>query len=98
MRNKKSNIDIPITKGIIPITNYDQLNYFSKTCGAEIPDWILNKLNLYKNDLNSLKEFGEDVVSEMNLKLKDNGVSSFHFYCLNKAEPTLSIVKKLLKN
>ena len=95
MRNKKSNIDIPITQGIIPITNYDQLNYFSKTCGAEIPDWILNKLNLYKNDLNSLKEFSENVVSEMNLKLKDNGVSSFHFYCLNKAEPTLSIVKKI---
>ena len=42
-----------------------------------------------------LKEFGEDVVSEMCLKLKDNGVSSFHFYCLNKAEPTLSIVKKI---
>ena len=92
---QKRNIDIPITPGIMPITNYDQLIYFSKTCGAEIPAWILNKLKLYKNDLNSLKEFGEDVVSEMCLKLKDNGVSSFHFYCLNKAEPTLSIVKKI---
>ena len=92
---QKRNIDIPITPGIMPITNYDQLMHFSKICGAEIPAWILNKLKLYKNDLNSLIEFGEDVVSEMCLKLKDNGVSNFHFYSLNKAEPTMSIVKRI---
>ena len=30
-------IDIPITPGIMPITNYRQLSRFSEMCGAEIP-------------------------------------------------------------
>jgi len=93
---QKRNIDIPITPGIMPITNYEQLINFSETCGAEIPAWILNRLKLYRHDPESLKEFGQDVVSEMCLNLKENGVNSFHFYSMNKAEPVLSISKILI--
>ena len=34
---QKRNIDIPITPGIMPITNFEQLIDFSKICGTEIP-------------------------------------------------------------
>jgi methylenetetrahydrofolate reductase (NADPH) len=40
------------------ITNYTQLVRFSNMCGAKIPSWILKKLELYQDDLDSLSAFG----------------------------------------
>jgi methylenetetrahydrofolate reductase (NADPH) len=93
---QKLGVDIPIIPGIMPITSYDNLINFSTNCGAEIPSWILNRLKLYRNDAESLEEFGEDVVSEMCLKLKAGGVKNFHFYSMNRVEPVLSIAKRIL--
>ena len=93
---QKRNIDIPITPGIMPITNFEQLIDFSKICGTEIPTWIFNRLKLYRNDSESLKSFGQEVVSQMCLNLKANGVNSFHFYSMNKSEPGLSIAKAII--
>ena len=93
---QKLGVDIPIIPGIMPITNYDNIINFSKNCGAEIPSWILNRLKLYRSDTKSLKLFGEDVVSEMCLKLKAEGVKNFHFYSMNRVEPVLSIAKRIL--
>ena len=80
----------------MPITNFEKTIKFSKSCGAEIPAWILNHLVLYKNDIEGLKEFGQDVVNEMCLKLKENGVNSFHFYSMNESQPVLSLSKNLM--
>ena len=93
---QKLGVDIPIIPGIMPITNYDNIINFSKNCGAEIPSWILNRLILYRYDSESLKDFGQDVVSEMCLKLKAGGVKNFHFYSMNRVEPVLSIAKRIL--
>ena len=92
---RKYAVDIPIIPGIMPITNYKQLAIFSKNCEAEIPAWILNKLKSYKNDINSIREFGLDVVSEMCLQMKARGVEHFHFYTMNRDNPTISILKNI---
>ena len=88
-------VDITIVPGIMPITNYEQLARFSKICDADIPKWILNRLEMYQDDKESLKAFGLDVVSEMCLQMKDRGVCDFHFYTMNRNEPALSIIKNL---
>jgi len=93
---QKFGVDIPIVPGIMPITNYEDLISFSKMAGAEIPSWIMNRLQLYKDDKESLKAFGQEVVSEMCLKLKAGGVKDFHFYSMNRTEPVLSIAQNIL--
>jgi len=92
---QKCGVDIPIVPGIMPITNYENLMNFSKIAGAEIPSWIMNRLKIYKDDKESLKSFGQDVVSEMCLKLKAGGVKDFHFYSMNRIEPVLSIAQNI---
>ena len=79
----------------MPITSYEKLISFSKMAGAEIPSWIMNRLQLYKDDEESLKAFGQEVVSEMCLKLKAGGVKDFHFYSMNRIEPVLSIAQNI---
>ena len=88
---QKCGVDIPIVPGIMPITNYENLMSFSKMAGAQIPTWIINRLKIYKDDKASLKAFGQEVVSEMCLKLKAGGVKDFHFYSMNRIEPVLSL-------
>jgi len=92
---QKFGVDIPIVPGIMPITNYEDLISFSKMAGAQIPSWIINRLKIYKDDKESLKAFGQEVVSEMCLKLKAGGVKDFHFYSMNRIEPVLSIAQNI---
>jgi len=93
---QKFGVDIPIVPGIMPITNYEDLMSFSKMAGAQIPSWIINRLIIYKDDKESLKAFGQEVVSEICLKLKAGGVKDFHFYSMNRAEPVLSIAQNII--
>lgn len=94
-RCEKLNIDIPIVVGIMPITNYENLMRFSATCGAEIPRWLQNRLQDYADDLDSLKKFGEDVVSELCESVLQLGAPGLHFYTLNQLEPSMNIWKNL---
>jgi methylenetetrahydrofolate reductase (NADPH) len=92
---EKLGVSIPIIPGIMPITNYTQLVRFSNMCGAKIPNWILKKLELYQDDLDSLSTFGLEVVTNLCQTLKEQGVNNFHFYSMNRSQPSLEIAKHL---
>lgn len=92
---EKLGIGIPITPGIMPITNYSNIVRFSNMCDAQIPKWITERLRLYRDDKESLLAFGEDVVLKLCQTLIDNGVDSLHFYTMNRSEPIMNIIKKL---
>jgi methylenetetrahydrofolate reductase (NADPH) len=90
-RCEKMGINIPIVPGIMPITNYSSLVRFSDMCGAEIPRWIKKQLEAYNDDIDSIKKFGEEVVTDMCERLLKEGAPGLHFYTLNQAEPNLKI-------
>ena len=88
-------IEIPVVPGIMPITNYRQLARFSDVCGAEIPAWIRKRLEAWDHDLESIRTFGEDVVTELCERLLDGGAPGLHIYTLNKAEATAALWNNL---
>lgn len=90
-RLEKAGITIPVVPGIMPIVNYSSLVRFSEMCGAEIPRWIRKQLDAYGDDSESIRKFGEEVVTEMCRKLLDAGAPGLHFYTLNQAAPSLAI-------
>jgi len=90
-RCEKLGIDLPIVPGIMPITNYTQLARFSDMCGAEIPRWIRKRLEAYGDDRDSIRAFGEEVVTEMCQALLDAGAPGLHFYTMNQAGPSKAI-------
>jgi methylenetetrahydrofolate reductase (NADPH) len=87
--------DIPVIPGIMPITNYKQLQRFSQNCGAELPRWIATRLEGFGDDLESIRAFGLDVVVELCDMLLEQGAPGLHFYTLNRAEPTVTIWDEL---
>lgn len=91
----RENITVPIVPGIMPITNYSNLTRFSDNCGAEIPRWIRKQLEFYQDDLDSLKAFGNDVVSNLCNNLLEAGAPGLHFYTLNQVDATVNIWNQL---
>ena len=92
---ESAGLNIAVVPGIMPITNYTSLARFSDRCGAEIPRWIRKQLEAYGDDLDSLRAFGADVVTDLCARLLHIGAPGLHFYTLNQADATLEIWRKL---
>ena len=91
----KLGVDVPIVPGIMPITSSTQLMRFSDGCGAEIPRWLRKRLDAYGDDTASIKAYGIEVVTDLCDQLLQGGAPGLHFYSLNQAQPTMTIVNNL---
>lgn len=91
---EKTGIHAPIIPGIMPILNYEKLVAFSKACGAEIPRWLLYRLESFQHDTDKFEKFSEEVVFDLCEKLIAGGAPGLHFYTLNKAEPSVAILQR----
>ena len=79
----------------MPISNFSQLKRFSESCGAEIPRWIGQRMRAYADDAASIREFAADFVAQLCERLVAGGAPALHFYTLNLAKPTLSVLERL---
>jgi len=89
------NIELPIVPGIMPITNLKGLRRFSDICGADLPRWMVKRLEDFGDDTDAIKGFGTDVVSRLCQCLIDGGAPGLHFYTLNLSKPSARILKNL---
>ena len=91
----KLGVDVPVVPGIMPITSSSQLLRFSDACGAEIPRWIRLRLQAYGDDIDSIKAFGLEVVTDLCDQLVTAGVPALHFYTMNQSATTTDILSNL---
>ena len=91
----RKRVTAPVYPGIMPITNFANLVRFSDNCGAEIPRWIRKKMAEFGDDKESVKAFGEEVVTRLCERLLALGAPGLHFYTMNQAGPNLRIIENL---
>ena len=92
---RRHGVEVPIVPGIMPISQYAQLRRFSDMCGAEIPRWIAKRLEAFRDDADSIRAFGADVVADLCRKLIAGGAPGLHFYTLNRARATTAVWERL---
>ena len=92
-RCEKANLGIPITPGLITITNKDSLLRMANNCGANIPQNIIDDLDRLEEE--DVAKYGIDVLTQLGENLLSNGAPGIHFYTINKLEPTKAIVESL---
>jgi methylenetetrahydrofolate reductase (NADH) len=88
-------VRVPLVPGIIPITSTAQIKRFVSLCGAALPPPLLAELDRRGGDDEAVTQFGIDYATRQCEELLREGVPGLHFYTLNKARSTTSIVKNL---
>lgn len=94
-RMAAARLDIPLIPGIMPITNFEGIVRFSKNCGADVPRWILKRLESLQDDDAGLRAFGIDVVTRLSEELIGWGAAGLHFYTLNRWGATNAVCRNL---
>ncbi|WHI44984.1 methylenetetrahydrofolate reductase [NAD(P)H] [Microbulbifer sp. VAAF005] len=90
---EKAGIDAPIYPGIMPIANFANLVRFSRNCGAEIPRWLVKRMESFR-DPEDIRKLGLEVVTDLCETLLEGGAPGLHFYTMNQD----AIVTKILKS
>ncbi|MCX8163913.1 MAG: methylenetetrahydrofolate reductase [NAD(P)H] [Aquificaceae bacterium] len=88
---QEADINIPIIPGIMPITNFRQVQKFASMCGTTIPQRLIEKLEPYADSPEETLKIGVDFAIEQCLDLIENNVPGLHFYTLNKSKATLLV-------
>jgi methylenetetrahydrofolate reductase (NADPH) len=88
---RRLGLEIPIVPGIMPLTDFAQVERFSKFCGADIPAWIRKRMHALEGDAHGQEELGIELATRQAEELLRSGAPGLHFYTLNRAEPTLRI-------
>ncbi|NNF52519.1 MAG: methylenetetrahydrofolate reductase [Gammaproteobacteria bacterium] len=88
-------IDVPVVPGILPITRFPQMLKFAKMCGASVPNWLSERFEGLDDDAETRRMIAASVAIEQVTRLKEEGVSDFHFYTLNRCELTYAICHAL---
>jgi methylenetetrahydrofolate reductase (NADPH) len=88
-------ITCPIVPGIMPITNFEQIDRFTRMCGATIPMRLRLALVKRKDDPESILQLGVAHATVQCVELLDRGVPGIHFYTLNRSRASRMIVTAL---
>lgn len=90
-RVRARGIDIPIVPGILPVQNFKAATNFAKRCGASVPNWIAERFQGLDDDAATRKLIAAAVAAEQVFDLVDRGVTTFHFYTMNRADLVFAI-------
>jgi methylenetetrahydrofolate reductase (NADPH) len=95
-RARAAGIDRPMLPGLMPITNFGQIQRFAALCGASIPPKLRVEMDARKDDVKAVEDLGVAYASMQALGLLQAGVPGIHFYTLNRSPATRAIVSSLL--
>ncbi len=92
---QKNGVSIPIVPGVMPIGNFKGVARFAKSCGAKLPDWLVQRFEGLEDKPEELKRAATEIAAEQIAHLKRAGFENFHFYTLNRAELTQAVLQQL---
>jgi methylenetetrahydrofolate reductase (NADPH) len=84
-------IAIPIVPGIMPMHNFKQARGFVTKAGTTVPSWLADKFEGLDDDAETRKLVAATVAADQVRKLTKEGVDTFHFYTMNRADLVFAI-------
>ncbi len=94
-RARAAGIRVPIVPGIMPITNFEQIDRFTRMCGATIPMKLRLALERCKDDPEAILELGVAHATVQCVELLKEDAPGVHFYTLNRSRASRMIVTAL---
>lgn len=92
-------ISVPVSAGIMPVTNRNQIERMVTMCGASFPQKFSKMLQKYESRPEALIDAGIAYAADQIIDLISNGVEGVHIYTMNNpyvAKKIVDIVGNLL--
>ncbi len=88
-------IDLPVSAGIMPVLNRNQILRMTKLSGCSVPAKLVRMLDRYADNPQALKEAGEAYAIEQIIDLMAWGVRGIHLYTMNKSGTARRILNNI---
>lgn len=88
-------IDVEIVPGMLPVSNFKQLEKMAKITNVKIPSWMAKMYQGLDDDQTTRNLVGASIAMDMVKILSKEGVKDFHFYTLNRSELSYAICHTL---
>jgi methylenetetrahydrofolate reductase (NADPH) len=91
-RSAEAGIRVPIVPGLLPVTNFAQIQRITSLCGARLPAEFVKRLEAAGDDAEAQFAIGVDFATRQTQSLLDAGVPGIHFYVLNRSEAAAEVL------
>ncbi|MBK5253157.1 MAG: methylenetetrahydrofolate reductase [NAD(P)H] [Peptostreptococcaceae bacterium] len=88
-------INVPISAGIMPVLNINQMNRIVQLSGCSIPPKFQRILDKFEHNPEALKEAGTAYATEQIVDLLSWGIDGIHLYTMNKPNTTKEIMNNI---
>lgn len=88
-------IDAEVVPGILPVSNFAQLQRMAVPCAIHVPTWMAHLFEGLDDKPAARQLVAATVAAELCRRLYAGGVRHFHFYTLNRAELSYAICHML---
>jgi methylenetetrahydrofolate reductase (NADPH) len=87
--------DLPISPGLMPVTNFKQVARMSQLMGTPLPDPVLRRLEAVAQDPAATREVGVAIATELAQRMLAEGAPGLHFITMNRSTATLEVHRNL---
>ena len=87
-------VDKPVLPGVMPVTNVGQVARMAQLSGADVPVWLLERLDGVEDPAEA-RRIGVEVASTLCAELLELGAPGLHFYTLNRSTASREIYANL---
>ena len=86
---------MPIIPGLMPVTNFGQIERFTTLSGAKFPQHLVHEFERVAEDSEAVIELGIDVTTRLAEQLLAEGAPGVHLYTLNRSRSTREVFTRL---
>lgn len=88
-------VDLPITPGLMPVTNLRQIQRMSELMGTPLPAAVVSRLEAVADDPAAVREVGVQIATEIAERMLAEGAPGLHFITMNRSTATLEVYDNL---
>jgi len=88
-------IDQPIIPGLMPVTNYPQIQRIASLCKARLPAAFTRAFEAAGDDAEAQFEAGVEYASRQAEELIAGGIPGMHLYVLNKSRAAMRVLEQV---
>jgi methylenetetrahydrofolate reductase (NADPH) len=88
-------INLPIVPGLLPVTNFAQIQRITSLCGAQLPAPFVRRLEAAGEAADEQFKIGVEFATQQSQALIDSDVPGIHYYVLNRSEATAEVLSQV---